>query len=95
MKREDILKSAIGLINGDRAKDYGDAFENHKRIAQLWSVVFGIKVTAQQVVLCLILLKVARLIYSPSKKDSWIDIAGYSGIGGEFVEKEKNGKQTK
>ena len=95
MKREDILKSAIGLINGDRAKDYGDAFENHKRIAELWSVVFGIKVTTQQVVLCLILLKVARLVYSPSKKDSWIDIAGYSGIGGEFVEKEKNGKQTK
>lgn len=95
MKREDILKSAIGLINGDRAKDYGDAYENHKRIAELWSVVFGIKVTTQQVVLCLILLKVARLIYSPSKKDSWIDIAGYSGIGGEFVEKEKNGKQTK
>lgn len=90
MKREDILKSAIGLINGDRAEDYGDAFENHKRIAELWSVVFGIKVTTQQVVLCLILLKVARLIYSPSKKDSWIDIAGYSGIGGEFVEKEKN-----
>ena len=90
MTREDILKSAIGLINGDRAKDYGDAYDNHKRIAELWSVVFGIKVTTQQVVLCLILLKVARLIYSPSKKDSWIDIAGYSGIGGEFIEKEKN-----
>tara|TARA_X000001382_G_scaffold126561_1_gene113303 strand:- start:889 stop:1161 length:273 start_codon:yes stop_codon:yes gene_type:complete len=89
MNREEILKTAIGLINGDRAKDYGDALDNHNRIAELWSVVFGIKVTAYQVVLCLILLKVARLIHSPTKKDSWIDLAGYSGIGGEFVEKEK------
>jgi hypothetical protein len=89
MKREEILQTAIGLINGDRAKDYGDAYENHKRIAELWSVVFGIKVTVYQVVLCLILLKIARLIYSPTKKDSWIDVAGYSGIGGEVADKEK------
>jgi len=88
MKREEILKTAIGLINGDRAEDYGDAYENHKRIAELWSVVFGIKVTVYQVVLCLILLKIARLIYSPTKKDSWIDVAGYSGIGGEIADKE-------
>ena len=94
MNRNDILKNAMELINGDRAKDYGDAHENHQRIAELWSVVFGIKITVYQVVLCLILLKVARLIYSPKKIDSWVDIGGYTGLGGEFVEKEKNQKQT-
>ena len=94
MNRNDILKSAMELINGDRAKDYGDAHENHQRIAELWSIVFGIKITVYQVVLCLILLKVARLIYSPNKIDSWVDIGGYTGLGGEFVEKEKNKKQT-
>jgi|TARA_R100001163_G_C4980590_1_gene136865 hypothetical protein len=92
MNREQILKKAIELINIDRAEDYGPAYENHKRVAELWSVVFGIKVTVFQVVLCLILLKIARLIYSPSKTDSWIDIGGYTGLGGEFVEKEKNDK---
>ena len=90
MNREQILKKAIELINIDRAEDYGPAYENHKRVAELWSVVFGIKVTVFQVVLCLILLKIARLIYSPSKTDSWIDIGGYTGLGGEFVEREKN-----
>ena len=94
MNRDDILKTAMELINGDRAKDYGDVHENHQRIAELWSVVFGIKITVYQVVLCLILLKVARLIYSPKKIDSWVDIGGYTGLGGEFVEKEKNQKQT-
>jgi|TARA_R100000027_G_scaffold66250_1_gene61874 hypothetical protein len=92
MKREDILKKAIELINNDRAKDYGPAYENHKRIADLWSVVFGQKVTVFQVVLCLLLLKIARLIYSPTKTDSWIDIGGYTGLGGEFAEKEKHDK---
>jgi hypothetical protein len=37
-------------------------------------------------------LKIARLIYSPKKTDSWIDIGGYSALGGEFAEKEKNDK---
>ena len=41
MNREEILKQAIELINVDRAEDYGPAYENHKRIADLWSVVFG------------------------------------------------------
>jgi len=92
MNREDILKEAIKLINVDRAEDYGPAYENHKRIADLWSVVFGLKVTVFQVVLCLLLLKIARLIFSPKKTDSWIDIGGYTGLGGEFAEREKNDK---
>ena len=60
MNREDILKEAIKLINVDRAEDYGPAYENHKRIADLGSVVFSVKVTVPQVVLCLILLKIDR-----------------------------------
>lgn len=90
MKKEDVLKKAIDLINGERASDYGDAYDCHNRIAKLWSIVLGIKVTAQMVALCLILVKIARLITSPHKLDSWIDIGGYAGIGGECVEKEKD-----
>ena len=29
MKRNDVLKKAKTIINGARAKDYGDAYENH------------------------------------------------------------------
>ena len=56
MKRDEVLKNAMKLINGDRAKDYGDAYDNHKNIASLWSVVFGFKVMVWQVYLCLILI---------------------------------------
>ena len=83
MKREEILQEAETLINGDRAKDYGDAYVNHKRIADMWSVVFGKEVTVRQVILCMIAMKVARLVHD-SKEDSWVDVCGYAAVGGEL-----------
>tara|TARA_Y100001973_G_C5201560_1_gene338125 strand:- start:2641 stop:2904 length:264 start_codon:yes stop_codon:yes gene_type:complete len=83
VKREKILQEAERLINGDRAKDYGDAYVNHKRIADIWSVVFGHEVTVKQVYLCMIALKLARLVHE-DKEDSWVDICGYAGLGGEL-----------
>jgi len=88
MKREDILKQAEKLINGDRAKDYGPAYTNHKRIADIWSVVFGHEVNVKQVYLCMIAMKLARLVHE-DKEDSWIDICGYAGLGGELQDKPK------
>lgn len=88
MKRDDILKNAMKLINGKRSKDYGDAYDNHQRIADLWSVVFGFKVLVWQVYLCLILVKVARLVNSPKHLDSMIDIPGYAALLGETIEKD-------
>jgi|TARA_R100001086_G_scaffold250018_1_gene192637 hypothetical protein len=85
-KREDILKEAEQLVNGDRAKDYGDAYVNHKRIADMWSVIFEKEVTVRQVILCMIAVKMSRLMHE-TKKDSWVDICGYSAIAGEIHEK--------
>ena len=39
MNREQILSKAEKLINGQRATDYGDAYENHARIAEGWNVI--------------------------------------------------------
>ena len=35
MKREQILDKAKVSVSGERANDYGDAYLNHKRIADL------------------------------------------------------------
>jgi hypothetical protein len=83
MKREELLEKAESLVNGARAKHYGDAYENHERIAKLWSVVLGVDITVPQVYLCLNQLKVSRLIQTPDHEDSWVDIAGYAALGGE------------
>jgi len=84
MKRDDILTTAESLINGQRAKDYGDAAENFQRIADLWRPVLGVDISPEQVALCLTQLKVSRLITSPSHQDSWIDACGYLALGGEI-----------
>lgn len=88
--RETVLTTAEQLINGDRAKDYGDASENFQRIADLWAPILGVEVTATDVALCLTQLKVARLITSPAHKDSWVDACGYLALGGEIANKEQS-----
>ena len=39
MKRQKVLETAAKLIHGDRAKDYGDAYKNHQRIADGWNIL--------------------------------------------------------
>jgi len=83
MKRNDVLKKAKTIINGARAKEYGDAHENHARIAQMWSVLLDKPVTIQQVYQCMVAVKLARLVVTPDHEDSWVDICGYGALGGE------------
>ena len=87
MKREQILDKAKVLISGERAKDYGDAYLNHKRIADLWSPILDKDITVEQVYACMIAVKVSRLIETPDHEDSWIDICGYAALGGENNER--------
>tara|TARA_R100001126_G_scaffold47832_1_gene26926 strand:- start:335 stop:598 length:264 start_codon:yes stop_codon:yes gene_type:complete len=83
MNRKEILRKAENLVNGPRAKEYGDAHENHARIAQMWSVLLDKPVTIQQVYQCMVAVKLARLVVTPDHEDSWIDICGYGALGGE------------
>ena len=83
MNRKQILEKAEKMINGPRAKAYGDAHEHHARIAQMWSVLLDKPVTIQQVYQCMVAVKLARLVVTPNHEDSWIDICGYGALGGE------------
>ena len=83
MNRKEVLRKAESLVNGPRAKEYGDAHENHARIAQMWSVLLDKPVTIQQVYQCMVAVKLARLVVTPDHEDSWIDICGYGALGGE------------
>ena len=87
MKIEQILDKAKTLISGERAKDYGDAYLNHKRIAELWSPILDKDITVEQVYACMIAVKLSRLIETPDHEDSWIDICGYAALGGEKNER--------
>ena len=74
----DITQEADALVNGDRQKDYGRPSENFQDIADIWSVILKTPVTAEQVALCMIGLKLARLKHNPQHRDSQTDICGYA-----------------
>lgn len=75
---ETILEEAQRLILGDRNKSYDHPLDNFTRIASIWSVIFGIPVSAEQVGLAMVGVKLAREAYSP-KRDNLVDGAGYFG----------------
>lgn len=76
--KESILREAERIINGSRAEDYGDVTENFKKIADGWSVIFGVEVSPRQVGHAMIWLKTCRDLNTP-KRDNLVDIAGYAG----------------
>ena len=93
MKRYAVLADAGMKINGDRARDYGDALENHTRIALMWGAILGREITPSQVAVMMIALKISRLANQPEHLDSWVDVCGYAALGGEFcndTEEESN-----
>ncbi|WXX09765.1 hypothetical protein [Mycobacterium phage MS619] len=75
-----ILTTAEEIINGQRAKDYGDAKENHQRIANLWNVYAGTELSPEDVAVMMILLKIARFMENGYHNDTVVDIAGYAGV---------------
>ncbi|MAO21994.1 MAG: hypothetical protein CMJ25_14705 [Phycisphaerae bacterium] len=95
MDRSDLLTQADHLIKGDRAKDYGNAYENHDKIAKGWNVIAKSaieshgRITASHVALMMDWVKTARLLNTIDHEDSWIDKAGYTALGGEFSPKDR------
>ncbi|ALF02203.1 hypothetical protein SEA_LADYBIRD_62 [Mycobacterium phage LadyBird] len=77
-----ILTTAEEIINGQRAQDYGDAKENHVRIANLWNTYLQKPdlISHDDVAVMMILLKIARFMENGYHHDTVVDIAGYAGV---------------
>ena len=86
--RTRCLDEAATIITGQRDTQYGGPEENFTRIAKLWSVIFGIDVTQEDVAMAMVAVKVARYASrSGFQPDTWVDIAGYAACGYEVGEK--------
>ena len=84
-ERERVLDTAKQLVHGDRNKDYDEPADNFRRIADLWSVYLGTPIEPYDVAMLNVLQKIARIMHSPRKLDSWVDIAGYAACGWESL----------
>jgi hypothetical protein len=74
---EELLAHAAAVVR-DRRRVYGEPTDLFERVAVRWSQVLGTRVTAAQVGLCLVDLKLARLTVDPRHLDSLVDVAGYA-----------------
>ena len=89
-RRAKVLRTAESLVNGQRADDYGPPAENFGRVAAMWSAQFAAKLkeplTADEVAIGLVHLKLSRLANTPDHADSFIDAAGYIALAAEIAE---------
>lgn len=90
MTPESVLHTAEQLIYGDRETTYGDPGKNLRAIAALWGtyltsrgfmqLVDRAELSAEDVSMMMVLLKVARLANTPGHRDSLVDICGYAAL---------------
>ena len=90
MNRYQVLAAAETVVK-DREGSYGSPQENFERIAKLWNVILAgelgeeHKISAADVAMMMVAVKLARLIETPDHKDSAIDLAGYAALLGEVA----------
>lgn len=86
--RTELLAEADILVNGDRNATYGEPHQDFQRTADMLTAMGfkapgGGSIEAHHVALLLMGVKMSRLVWSPGKRDSWVDLAGYAACGHE------------
>ena len=95
--KQSLLTEADALINGQRQEDYGDKLQNFAQIAMGLQMILapklqhGQEITPEDVAMCMIQVKIARLAKSPDHRDSILDVAGYAGCYDKIQEERNNG----
>jgi hypothetical protein len=91
MNRQEALDAGGQCVLSDRNKSYGNPEDNFKNTADIWNVHLrgrgllapGKELDTRDVAALMVGLKLARLVTSPEKLDTWIDIIGYGACGAE------------
>jgi uncharacterized protein DUF6378/uncharacterized protein DUF4406 len=86
--RASALNEARDLITGDRNNSYGPPTQDFQRSADALNAYGyrgpdGRDLAAHDVAIMVMAVKLSRLMWTPSKRDSWVDLAGYAACGYE------------
>lgn len=85
-----LLLKAADLVSGERRASHGDAFSNFSHTARLWTAYLNGRgeITAHDVPMMMVLLKVSRTQSGKFNEDDYVDAAGYSALAAECFSTE-------
>jgi hypothetical protein len=91
--RASVLDEAKELVTGDRNNHYGPPHQDFARTAGALTALGyrgpdGRNLEAHDVAIMVGMVKMSRLMWTPRKRDSWVDLAGYAACGYEAAEME-------
>ena len=73
-----IASHAAALVTGDRADTYGHPLDDFHRTGLMWGAILGVDVSAEQVALMMVALKISRECHTPHPtNDNIVDGVGY------------------
>lgn len=88
MNRVECFQKAAHCTCGPRQKDYGDVRPMYDRVSAVKEALWaGIDRpwNAVDAIIFMIVIKVCRVVVTNAHEDSWVDIAGYAGLGVEVA----------
>lgn len=95
-KRAKFLKQVEGLVCMDRNVQHGDAEDNFRNIATLWTDYLAMRpngpLQSYEVGIMMTLFKIARMVHNPTNQDNWLDSAGYMACGAVIADGIKEPK---
>lgn len=90
--RKAFLEEVIKTVCADRNITHGDAEDNFRTIAAMWTSYLGVKggsqmpsINSSDVAVMMALFKCARIAVNPAHMDNWVDLAGYAACGGGIM----------
>lgn len=84
MKHTEIINGALDVLK-PRGAAYGDVRENHEHIASLASTLTKKELSARDIALVLLAVKLGRMTTSPEMADHYVDAINYLAFAGEFA----------
>lgn len=84
--RAQMLDEAKQCITGDRNNSYGPPWQDFRRTAGALNAMGyrapnNRRLQSHDIAIFIMMVKISRLMWTPTKRDSWVDIAGYAGCG--------------
>jgi len=90
---DSIAIEAIEGVYGAKQAAYGDSIDNHRRIALIANAIKDIGdaniYTADNVAMIMMALKLSRIQFNP-RRDSFVDLLGYTEIRHRIKQSENN-----